>query len=197
MFQDIQVNAGYVHTFSIEHRATGSVLSRAQSELEFTIDHHRDGAFENLFTQIDAPVSHFHGGNFCAGWPAGARETFWNNRSPMPLPYWGHIQANVIGGLDQDGVAALNLASPMSDDREWYEHVDALEPANLYESQLQYRLYGLPDLQDSGEADSEDSNHPTDTVGCGCSTGSPATGLWGFVFLLPSLRRLRHPSLRC
>ena len=85
LFQDIQVNAGYVHTFSIEHRATGSVLSRAQSELEFTIDHHRDGAFENLFTQIDAPVSHFHGGNFCAGWPAGARETFWNNRSPMPL----------------------------------------------------------------------------------------------------------------
>lgn len=171
LFEDIQVNAEYRHTFSIEHRATGNVLSRAKSDLEFTIDHHRDGAFENLFTELEAPVSHYHGGNFCAGWPAGARETFWNNTAPMPIPYWGHIQANVVGALDSEGIEAFNLEELLSADREWYEHVEGLEPANLYHSQLSFRLNGLPEEEenDSGEPAAVS---PTTTPGsCSCVSG--------------------------
>jgi hypothetical protein len=194
LFEDIQVNAEYRHTFSIEHRATGSVLSRAKSELEFTIDHHRDGAFENLFTEIDAPVSHYHGGNFCAGWPAGARETFWNNRAAMPLPYWGHIQTNLVGALDMEAVEGLNLENLLSADREWYENVDQLEPENLYESQLSFRLYGLPDLKDTGLTDETDSGGPdkSEVAGCSCSGAVSLQGASAVVFTALVMFRRRR-----
>jgi len=175
LFEDIQVNAEYRHTFTVDHRTNGSVLSRANSELEFTIDHHRDGSFENLFTEINAPVSHFHGGNFCAGWPAGARETFWNNSAPMPIPYWGHIQANLVGELDPSAVEALNLDEPLSAEREWYEHVEGLEPANLYHAQLDLRLNGF---EESEAPESVEPPPLTEPGGCACGYGL-TTLHWG------------------
>jgi hypothetical protein len=139
------------------------------------LDHHRDGPFENLFTDLVAQTSWISGGNQCAGPNAGARSTYWGLPGPVPPPVWGGMQTNLVG--------ELTVADALTADAGWYENVEGLVPVDLHEAQRRNRL-GLPDPDTGGDADTV-----PDDPGCGCGGGSPVAGLTLGVALLVRRRR--------
>jgi hypothetical protein len=160
LFEDFTFKVNFHHELGVEHQASGCVFSRgggvgfsndpaagpdaeSSSDTAFNLDHHRGWPFENLFTELGAPVSFDSSGNLCFGPHSGARGTFWNLPGPLVLPsdmdparggWWGRIQTNVIGDLD------ASTGERRTADGEWYEHLPRPYPANLYEAQRKRRL---------------------------------------------------------
>jgi hypothetical protein len=164
LFEDLHFGTSWVHEISVDHHSNGNVFKRVSADdVLVALDHHRDGSFENLFTDFSAETSWVHGGSWCAGPPSGARETFWNLPGPLPPPYFGYIQANVVGDLTVEDL--------LTEDAEWYENVSNLEPADLHQAQLDRRLGVTPD-----EPDDDDD----DPQGCGCNAlgGGVTWPLW-------------------
>ena len=99
-------------------------------------DHHRDGPFENLFTEIDVGEGSRlwnHGGDGCAGPPSAARETLWNISAASPLNYPDFPQLNIIG---------MTAWPTTKTDQKWIENIPlaTLIPQNIYLAQLSQRL---------------------------------------------------------
>ena len=127
----------FVHELSVSHQAVGNVFEDGSGDVPIDMDHHRDWPFQNLFTNISSPAR-FAGttGSACSGPSSGARGTFWNvNIRGEPPPVWGFIQTNVIGPL----TPLFPESKLQTIDREWYENVRFLKPANLRTSQLAFR----------------------------------------------------------
>ncbi len=188
LFQDVRYDSDWVHHFTLDHRSNGNVLRRVSSEHTVAIDHHRDTSFENLLTDIQTTTSFFHGGSACAGMPSGARGTAWNLQGPLIPPYWGQTQFNAVGQLTVDDTLTADMA--------WFENVDDLRPADLYEAQLGLRLGTLQPPDDDTGTDT-DTMGASDEPGCGCS-GAGGLGTGWLLGLLALWRRSRStaPYLR-
>lgn len=189
--QRIHVGADFVHAFTVDHKTNGSVFRQCTADHLMELDHHRDASFENLFTDIQAEITFFHGGSSCAGPSAAARQTFWNMADGMFLPYWGANQANVVGIFEGEDL--------MTEDQEWYETVEDLWPPDLYQAQLSLRLgleYSPPtDDVDTGALDT--AGPVVDENGCGCAVRSrDSFKEWWILGLLGLIGLRRHHSER-
>ena len=176
LYEELLYEANFVHGTTVDHRAAGNVFHRIQvgEDRVVHLDHHRDSPFENLYTAIRGDVDLINGGSTCAGPPGGARNTFWGLETPLWPPYWKHVQTNLIGpSMDVD---------VRTQDQEWIEVLDVVEPRNLFLWQRAQRLG--EDYEDSGlEEPVEEPVRET----CGCRAG-PFAG----VVLLPLLLRRRR-----
>lgn len=172
LIQDWVQRTDFVHGATVDHRTSGTVFRRGTADgVTMHLDHHRDAPFENLFTTIDGPTSFFHGGSACAGLPSGARTTAWGLTEPVVPPWFGTVQTNVVGRLQ---TSAPRVEDPIG---AWFEHVDDLQPTDLYQAQRDLRLGLL-------------AGQPTDTEparpGCGCAGNATGAGSEG---MLAWLRR--------
>lgn len=176
LYDGLSYQADFVHHITVDHRANGNVFKNVVGVAEVHLDHHRDGPFENLFSQFDAEVSFFHGGNFCAGHPAGARETMWGLPGPLQPPYWAAAQANIVGDLTLD--------DSLTGDAEWVENVSDLTPVDLHQDQLDRRL-GVPIPDSDTDTDTDVDTEPDQAEGCACQSNPfPLTPLgFGLVFV--------------
>lgn len=175
LHQDLHFGADFVHHITVDHRANGNVFKRVSGEMQVHLDHHRDSPFENLFTDFTAETSFFHGGNLCAGNPAGARETMWGLPGPLLPPYWGAAQANTVG--------ELTLDDSLTDEREWVENVIDLRPRDLHADQLALRL-GEPWEDTAVPEDTSPPEDPPASGGCACDAGSSPRVGWAALLLL-------------
>jgi hypothetical protein len=128
-----------VHDTSFSNVANGNVYSWGEG-LRINFDHHRGGAFQNLYSQIDV-------GNVSRQWkssgtPSGhytaAHETFWNIKpkaKTASLETWPAM--NIIGKLDRVNRRGNDWYDA------WIEPVRKLSPADLHAAQLSRRL-GVP-----------------------------------------------------
>jgi len=147
LFQDFQLETQYVHDLSVEGFSSGNVFARGRGQA-LNFDHHRNGPYENLFTDLEAGDAHRlwdSSGRGDRGPHAGARETFWNiryQRGKPPAVPAEFPEINVIGirGYSNGGAGPKEKA--------WVEAAhDPVEPPNLYEAQLQNRLHQAPATQ--------------------------------------------------
>ena len=174
LYADLVYETNFVHATTVDHRAGGNVFHRIEvaEDIVAHLDHHRDSPFENLYTAIRGDVDLINGGSWCAGEPGGARNTFWALETPLIPPYWKHVQTNIVGpSTDIDS---------MTEDQEWIEVLDVVEPRNLYLYQRAQRLD--EDYEDTG-LPVEEVSEPTE--GCGCRRASWLGGL----LLLPLVGR--------
>ena len=132
---DFKIETQFVHDLTVDDYANGNVFSKGQG-VNMNFDHHRDGPFENLFTEIDVGGGSRlwdHGGDECAGPPSAARETLWNIRATSPQNYPDYPQLNIIG---------MTAWPTSKTDRAWIENIPlaSLFPRNIYLAQLSHRL---------------------------------------------------------
>ena len=161
LYDGLEFQADFVHHITVDHRANGNVFKNVVGAAEVHLDHHRDAPFENLFSNFDAEISFFHGGNLCAGHPSGARETLWGLPGPILPPYWIGAQGNAVGSWTIDDT--------LTDDAEWVETVDHLQPADLHAHQRAKRL-DLPIADTAMPQDTDaDTTAPPEDTGCGCA----------------------------
>lgn len=99
LFLGFDIRTKYVHDLTVEGFANGNVFMKGRA-VSMNFDHHRNGPYENLFTDLDAgdPRRLFEsGGRGDRGPHAGARETFWNIRGNggkvARVPDWPEIIA--------------------------------------------------------------------------------------------------------
>lgn len=133
LWEGLDFAANYIHEITLNERTTGTVYSRVTGSVRVSLDHHSRAQLENLITELDASYDWAGGGGACSP-SAGARHTYWGFRRAMDPPNWSEIQTNVIGAL-ASGVPERQTAN-----RQWFERVRTLSPANLYEAQLARRL---------------------------------------------------------
>ena len=202
LFQNLHYSSEWRHAMTVDHRSNGNVFKNITSDdIELSLDHHRDSPFENLFTNTTSATNLFNGGSDCAGYPGGARNTFWGHKLPLVPPYWKHIQTNLVGPTTID--------ESLTEEREWIEPLDSVFPRDLHKAQL-YRRMGWT-LEDTGDpAQSDSGAPPTDTGdsdggsdrqlpssgGCGCSSSSSAsfsTSLAVVLLMLGFKRRTPRP----
>lgn len=170
LVEDFVIGGSWMHSLTVTHRTSGAVFSRGRGAEALSLDHHGDMPFESLFTELSA-YNFESSGSACALPHSGARNTYWNLAAPMIAPFlWGTHQTNLVG--------ELGLDSLMTDDREWFESVPALEPANLHEAQLGRRVCGeLFDACNLGTFDADGGacvQRPR-ADGSPCDDGDPAT----------------------
>ncbi|MCP4805009.1 MAG: hypothetical protein GY913_17090 [Proteobacteria bacterium] len=182
LYTDLRFDQYFVHHMTVDHRASGNVFSQiGGSETPIHLDHHRDSPFENLWTAIHAEVDLVNGGNFCAGEPGGARNTFWGIESELIPPYWAHVQTTIVGPTTGEATQTA--------DGVWIEPMDRVNPPDLHRAQLARRLG--TELPDTGAPDTgEPSSEPPD--GCACGVATTPTPLFLLALLL--VRRQREES---
>ncbi|MBN8523774.1 MAG: hypothetical protein J0M02_00220 [Planctomycetes bacterium] len=103
LFTGFKVDTVYVHDLTVEGFASGNVFTRG-SGVSINCDHHRNGPYENLFTDIDvgdASRLYRSSGSANRGPHSGARTTFWGLRGRgafQALPVTDHFPLlNVVG----------------------------------------------------------------------------------------------------
>jgi hypothetical protein len=183
LFKNLHYSTEWRHAMTVDHRSNGNVFKHITSDdIPLEMDHHRDSPFENLFTDIAAETNLLNGGSSCAGYPGGARNTFWGLHQPLVPPYWKHIQTNLVG--------LSTVGESLTPNREWIELIEDLWPLDLHQAQLARRMgwpqdTGTPDTGDTGEDPSKDRALPdTPSAGCGCGTAPSTTGWTGIWVLL-------------
>ncbi len=136
LLEDFAVDSVFIHGVTVDHFPSGNVIRRGVGA-DLNLDHHRDAAFENLFTGVDIGFGSSvwaSGGSACAGPHAAARNTYWNMSGPWayapPDPEWVEIQSNLVPGRTN----ALTV------NNSWSEVIVEPTPHDLYASQLQRRL---------------------------------------------------------
>ena len=132
---DFKIETQFVHDLTVDAYANGNVFSKGQG-VNMNFDHHRDGPFENLFTEIDVGEGSRlwnHGGDGCAGPPSAARETLWGIKATSPQDYPDFPQLNIIG---------MTAWPTAKTDQTWIENIPfaTLIPQNIYLAQLSRRL---------------------------------------------------------
>lgn len=130
LFENFRIENEWEHALTLSSHASGTVFSNGESPHVMELDHHRNGPFENLFTQIRTPVRLGRHGDDCAGPAAGARMTYWNLFGvvdPHSLLGWEYSQATYVGRLAVPDLFTEHGA--------WYENAADIFPVNLYEAQ--------------------------------------------------------------
>ena len=183
LFSNLHWEADFIHDFTLDHRSSGNVIERGTSAgLRLSLDHHRDGSFENLFTEFEAETDFWSGGSACAGPNAGARQTFWNMAPGFLKPPWSYIQANIVGDIGNEAV--------FSETEEWLEPVMDLQPVNLYREQLAQRLGQPSTVKDQ-------PTEPSESEGCGCQVRTIQSWNWVVLcFVLFGLRRTSREGIK-
>lgn len=134
LFIHFRCDTTYVHDLTVEGFACGNVFTKG-SGVSINCDHHRNGPYENLFTDFDAgdPRRLFQSsGREDRGPHSGARTTFWGIHGQGTFPamppaaHWPLI--NLIG--------FGSYRPAHADDGPWIESCGgAVTPANLWEAQ--------------------------------------------------------------
>ena len=128
-----------VHDTSFSNVANGNVYSWGTG-LGINFDHHRGGAFQNLYSQIDVGrlTRQWHSSGTPSGHYTAAHETFWNIKpkaKTAALTTWPAM--NIIGRVDRMHRKGNEWFDA------WIEPVHRLSPADLHAAQLSRRL-GVP-----------------------------------------------------
>lgn len=130
----------FIHDLTVSSGACGNVFCSGKA-LDLSLDHHRRAPFANLYTDIDAGLGRDlfrSGGGAALGRHSAAWTTLWNIRTDRPQTWpagWGPDRMNLIG-VTTDGPSFTSVNG------RWFEAIQPaeLQPANLYEAQLQRRL---------------------------------------------------------
>ncbi len=162
------VEVPFVHDLALTRFDRGNVYSNGHGE-KLGMDHHRSGAHQNLFTNIDLgnPLRALKsGGSESRGPHSGAYNTFWNIRGAGKFDNvgcsFGGGRLNIVGFPTNSTCSALDWHTSEA-------HIDArtLRPPNIHEAQVRRRL-GPPCFQGDDvivvEAEDFDEN-----VGVGAS----------------------------
>lgn len=136
---DFSINTKFIHDITVE-KSVGNVFSKGKG-IDLSLDHHRLGPYENLFTKLDAGIGSrlfMSGGSKDRGKHCGAGATFWNIESKEQQSWpvdFGPERMNWIG-LNTREKESLNS------DGIWLEKMapDNLTPKNLHQAQLQRRV---------------------------------------------------------
>jgi hypothetical protein len=185
-----QFKTRFFHELTVSH-AIGNVLSDGSGEL-LTLDHHKAGPYENLFTNLDTgaggPEVWASGGPSGVGRHSAAGGTFWNIRGKketgLPPAGWGPPGLIFVG---------LKGIIPKTDrPANWhYEPIgaSALTPPNLHLAQLQRRLEGIAARDGAGIVQRW-------TTVAGQTFNARFGGIDGanVNFILPDGRRVPYPS---
>lgn len=141
LFQDFRVETTYVHDLTVESFAHGNVF-RNGSGRSVNLDHHRNGPYENLFSNLDVgnPKRLWRSsGRGDRGPHSGARTTAWNLTHSGGEVDYPNSPARMFPQLNIVGVSGYETST--GDDKgPWIESLQGLRPADLYEAQLQLRL---------------------------------------------------------
>ncbi len=142
LFQDFRVETTYVHDLTVEGFAHGNVFRNGMGR-SINLDHHRNGPYENLFTNLDVgdPSRLWNSsGRGDRGPHSGARTTAWNLRhrggdvGAPRKPERMFPQMNIVG--------VTGYEKRTDAEGQWVEPLDGngVKPEDLYEAQLQRRL---------------------------------------------------------
>lgn len=140
LFTRFRFNFKFIHDCTATAGAAGNVVCSG-SGVDVCFDHHRRAPHANLFTDVDAGEGSrlwLSGGSQGLGQHTGAWATFWNIRTNQPQSWpprdYGPDLMNLVG-LRSDQPAMREAEG------KWFEPAVAmgLQPANLYQAQLQRR----------------------------------------------------------
>lgn len=183
-----QFKTRFFHELTVSH-ALGNVLSDGSGEF-LTLDHHKAGPYENLFTNLDTgeggPDIWASGGPPGVGRHSAAGATFWNirgKREPgLPPEGWGPPGLVFVG---------LKGILRKSEQRAgWhYEPIPpaALSPPNLHLAQLARRLAA------NGVGGGPASPRWTTTAGQSFEAKFGGVNGANVIFILPDGRRVPYP----
>ncbi len=130
----------FIHDLTVT-RSGGNVIANGRA-VDISLDHHRHGPYENLFTNIDAGLGTrvwMCGGGADLGAHCAGRGTFWNihaaNPIKVPESKFGPWSMNFVG-------VSMGIPDQTDPKQRWYEHSSAanVEPLNLHEAQLERRI---------------------------------------------------------
>lgn len=146
LVSNFDIRTKFIHDITVDV-TTGCVFRNGKG-VDMSLDHHRNAAYANLFSNIDmgeGTRAFFSGGSAGKGHHAGARNTYWRLTSKERIAWpenFGPARQNWIG---------VNTRERKSDDADgrWIETIgpNDLKPAELHQSQLSNRLttWTLPD----------------------------------------------------
>jgi len=192
----------YFHELTVSH-SIGNVLSDGSGDF-LTLDHHKAGPYENLFTNLDTgasgPEAWNSGGPPGAGRHSAAGDTFWNihgkKDTGLPPEGWGPA------GLVFTGIKGA-ARKPDRVSGWFYETISAssLTPQNLHLAQLERRLAqaaGRARLTIANEAGVKPDAAAMErwTNSAGRAFNAKFDGLNGanVIFILPDGRRVPFPA---
>lgn len=133
LWEDLEINANYIHEITFNERTTGTVYSRGRGAVRWSLDHHGRATIENLITDLRTSYDWLSGGGACSP-QAGARNTYWRFDRAIDPPSWAEIQTNIVGRLPS-GVGQRSTPN-----RQWFEVSGDVSPRNLFEAQRARRL---------------------------------------------------------
>lgn len=184
-----QFKTRFFHELTVSH-SIGNVLSEGGGEL-LTLDHHKAGPYENLFTNLDTgaggPEVWASGGPPGVGRHSAAGETFWNIRGKketgLPPPGWGPPGIVFVGlkGIVQKSDRPAG----------WhYEPIGAssLNPPNLHLAQLERRL-----ADNAAKEGAAAQQRWTTTAGQAFNAKFGGLSGANVIFILPDGRRVPYP----
>lgn len=134
--------AKYIHDVTVSYGSVGNVFSNGKG-VDFSMDHHRRGPYENLFSNLDlgeGTRAFLSGGSLNVGKHAAAGNTYWNLKSKvavtMPVDF-SPERINLIGVKLQADVNTVT-----NPEGRWIENIPPgqVEPADLHADQLARRL---------------------------------------------------------
>lgn len=133
--------SAFIHSATITQGAAGCVVSEVSGNQVISCDSHGDSPHQNLWTCITTPWNYNSSGTAGSQPHAAHGTTYWNltgNPAGAGLPgeNYRHIGTTVVGPL------AITDSHTIS--REWYENIQSVSPANLYDAQLDRRLNPPP-----------------------------------------------------
>lgn len=138
---DFDLRARFIHDFTVSGSDAGNVFSDGKG-VDLSLDHHKLGPYENLFTNIDAGLGTRlwnSGGGRDLGKHCAARGTFWNITAKNPLQY-----PPAFFGPKSINVVALKTEQTGETEPEgkWFEAIfpEKIAPKNIHRAQLQKRL---------------------------------------------------------
>ncbi|MGI9627790.1 MAG: hypothetical protein ACR2QM_13215, partial [Longimicrobiales bacterium] len=138
LFSEFEFATTYVHDISVEGFAHGNVFRKGRG-VAVNFDHHRNGPYENLFTDIHVGSGHrmwSSGGRGDRGPHSGARTTAWNiqhDGEAQKVPSEAEFpQMNVIGvrGYGERSDSSGSWIQPLGDG----------DPPDLYDAQRARRI---------------------------------------------------------
>ena len=157
LFENFDIKVLFIHDISVKHYTNGNVI-RNGTGLDLNFDHHKNYPFENLFSNINVGKGSIgegyknrmwsSAGTGSAGPYSGVRETFWNIRSnnwsapppPSKVNDWQDGKVAFTPDTDFPMVNIIPARENKNPRHHWFEKIDNLQPADLYQSQLNRRL---------------------------------------------------------
>ena len=125
----------FVHDLSVQNAVCSFNVVSAGSAQDLTLDHHKEGPWANVFTDLDAGAGTrlwVSGGGPDIGRHAGRQSTFWNIRARKPLTPptadWAPPLITLVG--------VTGGAAERSPTGRWIEPLADVHPADLHRAQV-------------------------------------------------------------